>query len=234
MYKRQVVAYHEAGHAITGWFLEHTDPVVKVSIVPRGLAALGYAQYLPDERHLYTKEALMDRMVMAMGGRVAEELVFGRITTGAQNDLERITAMAYGMVVDYGMSEAVGYVSFNMAKRGEQMAFDKPYSDATAQLIDQEVKRIIGEVRERARLLLTERRANMEDLAQALLRKEVLGPGDLIDILGPRPNGNYVQVGGDSSEAGIPTLPGSDAGAALQGGTPQVIAPGSASEGTNI
>ena len=155
--ERNVVAYHEAGHAITGWFLDHTDPVVKVSIVPRGLAALGYAQYLPDERYLYTTEALMDRMVMAMGGRVAEELVFGRITTGAQNDLERITAMAYGMVVDYGMSEAIGYVSFNMAKRSEGMAFDKPYSDATARLIDQEVKRLIDEVRARARVMLTER-----------------------------------------------------------------------------
>ena len=234
--ERKVVAFHEAGHAITGWFLEHTDPVVKVSIVPRGLAALGYAQYLPDERYLYTKEALIDRMVMAMGGRVAEEIVFGRITTGAQNDLERITAMAYGMVVDYGMSESIGYVSFNMAKRGEGMSFDKPYSDATARLIDEEVKRIIGDVRERARHLLTEKRAKMDELAQALLTKEVLGPRDLIDILGPRPNGNYVNVGGDSATGDVPPpLPGGEAGdASTHGGTPQIIAPGGTSEGTSI
>src|SRR5690606_18421951 len=115
--EREIVAFHEAGHAITGWFLENTDPVVKVSIVPRGLAALGYAQYLPEERYLYTKEALLDRMTMAVGGRVAEELVFGRVSTGAQNDLERITKMAYAMVVDYGMSERIGYVSFNLSGR---------------------------------------------------------------------------------------------------------------------
>src|SRR5690606_12962478 len=105
--EKRIVAYHEAGHAIAGWFREYTDTVVKVSIVPRGLAALGYAQYLPEERYLYPRDALVDRMVMAMGGRVAEEIVFGRISTGAQNDLERITNLAYAMVVDYGMSEEV-------------------------------------------------------------------------------------------------------------------------------
>ena len=202
--ERKVVAYHEAGHAITGWFLENTDPVVKVSIVPRGLAALGYAQYLPDERYLYTKEALTDRMVMAIGGRVAEEIIFGRITTGAQNDLERITAMAYAMVVDYGMSERVGYVSFNLSGRDDQrMMFDKPYSDATALVIDEEVKRLISEVRERARALLNEKRGKLDELAQALLAKEVLGPKDLVEILGPRPHGEYVNVGGDSAPAAV-------------------------------
>src|SRR5690606_30992011 len=105
--EKRIVAYHEAGHAIAGWFREYTDPVIKVSIAPRGLAARGYAQSLPEERYLYTTEALMDRMVMTMGGRVAEEIVFGRISTGAQNDLERITNLAYAMVVDYGMSEEV-------------------------------------------------------------------------------------------------------------------------------
>ncbi len=200
--ERKIVAYHEAGHAITGWFLENTDPVVKVSIVPRGLAALGYAQYLPDERYLYTREALMDRMTMALGGRVAEEITFGKITTGAQNDLERVTAMAYAMVVDYGMSEAVGYVSFNLSgKSQEGMMFDKPYSDATAHLIDNEVKRIINEARERARVLLTERADEVERLAQALLAREVLGPRDLVELLGARPNGNYVDITGGSTMA---------------------------------
>ncbi len=224
--ERKIVAYHEAGHAITGWFLEHTDPVVKVSIVPRGLAALGYAQYLPDERYLYTREALMDRMTMALGGRVAEELIFQQITTGAQNDLERVTAMAYAMVVDYGMSEAVGYVSFNLSGKSQDgPMFSKPYSDGTAQLIDEEVKRLIGEARERARALLTEKAAEVELLAQALLTREVLGPRDLVQLLGPRPNGNYVDFGGDSASA---------LSHAADGGTPQIISPGGTDQGTNI
>ncbi len=198
--ERKIVAYHEAGHAITGWFLNHTDPVVKVSIVPRGLAALGYAQSLPDERYLYSKEALIDRMVMMMGGRVAEEIIFGRITTGAQNDLERITAMAYAMVVDYGMSERIGYVSFNMRKRSESMSFDKPYSDDTAKAIDEEVRSLIDDVRVKARALLEEKSELLERMAQALLEKEVLGPRDLVELLGTRPYGKYIDLGvsGDS------------------------------------
>ncbi len=194
--EKKIVAYHEAGHAITGWYLEYTDPVVKVSIIPRGLAALGYAQYLPEERYLYTREALIDRMIMAMGGRVAEEIIFGRISTGAQNDLERITAMAYAMVVDYGMSEAIGYVSYNLSGKGDQgPVFDKPYSDHTARLIDQEVKRIIDEVRKSAREVLEEHSDKLEELAQALLKKEVLGPKDLIELLGERPHGGYMDLG---------------------------------------
>ncbi|NBC17014.1 MAG: ATP-dependent zinc metalloprotease FtsH [Bacteroidetes bacterium] len=193
--ERKIVAYHEAGHALVGWFLKYTDPVVKVSIVPRGLAALGYAQYLPEERYLYTKEALLDRMTMAIAGRVAEEIIFERISTGAQNDLERITKMSYAMVVDYGMSEKIGYVSFNLSNKGNDTpVFDKPYSDETARLIDKEVKVIIDEVRQRARNLLTEKRDKLEEMAQALLEKEVLGPNELVDLLGPRPHGDYVEL----------------------------------------
>jgi cell division protease FtsH len=195
--ERKIVAYHEAGHAITGWFLENTDPVVKVSIVPRGLAALGYAQYLPEERYLYTREALLDRMTMAIGGRVAEELVFERISTGSQNDLERITKMAYAMVVDYGMSERVGYVSFNLSGGSKDApVFDKPYSDDTARIIDEEVKRLIDEVRARAREMLEEKRDRLELMAQELLKKEVLGPKDIVEILGKRPFGDYVGMNG--------------------------------------
>src|SRR5690606_8470301 len=190
--ERKIIAFHEAGHAIVGWFLEHTDPVVKVSIVPRGLAALGYAQYLPEERYLYTREALIDRMTMAIGGRVAEEIVFGRISTGAQNDLERITKMAYAMVVDYGMSERVGYVSFNLSGGSESPVFDKPYSEETARIIDEEVKRIIDEVRLAARTLLEAKRDKLDEMANALLENEVLGPKDLVRILGKRPCGEYV------------------------------------------
>ena len=185
--EKRIVAYHEAGHAIAGWFREFTDPVVKVSIVPRGLAALGYAQYLPEERYLYTRDALVDRMVMAMGGRVAEEIIFGRVSTGAQNDLERITKLAYAMVVDYGMSDAVGYVSFNMQAREDQPLLEKPFSESTAKLIDEEVKRIIDEVRAETRRLLEEKRDLLETLAQALLTKEVLNETDLHELLGERP-----------------------------------------------
>lgn len=196
------MAYHEAGHAITGWFLRHTDPVVKVSIVPRGLAALGYAQYLPEERYLYTREALMDRMTMAIGGRVAEKIVFGQITTGAQNDLERITKMSYAMVVDYGMSEKVGNISFNVSGRADDSpVFDKPYSDETARIIDQEAKRIIEEVERRAHRLLEEKREKLTEMAELLLKKEVLGPRDLIEILGPRPYGEYVSFNGKGHQS---------------------------------
>ncbi|GIV57420.1 MAG: ATP-dependent metallopeptidase FtsH/Yme1/Tma family protein [Bacteroidetes bacterium] len=199
--ERKIVAYHESGHAITGWFLKHTDPVIKVSIVPRGLAALGYAQSLPDERYITTRDAFLDQMTMMMGGRVAEEIVFGHLSTGAQNDLERITSLAYAMVIDYGMSERVGDVSFNFARRQEGPFLDKPYSEKTAELIDQEVKRIIEEVRQRARRLLEEKRDKLEEMAQTLLEKEVLGPRDLVEILGPRPHGSYVSLNGHQVRA---------------------------------
>ena len=195
--ERRVIAFHEAGHAIVGWFLENTDPVVKVSIVPRGLSALGYAQYLPEERYLYSREALLDRMTMAIGGRVAEDIVFGRVTTGAQNDLERITKMSYAMVVDYGMSERIGNVSFNLSKQSEERPmFDKPYSDATAQAIDEEVKGIIDTIRQRAYDLLQQKRDLLDEMAHALLEKEVLGPSEIVDLLGERPHGSYVSTNG--------------------------------------
>ena len=200
--ERRVIAFHEAGHAIVGWFLEHTDPVVKVSIVPRGLSALGYAQYLPEERYLYSREALLDRMTMAIGGRIAEDIVFGRVTTGAQNDLERITKMAYAMVVDYGMSERIGNVSFNVSKQNEERPmFDKPYSDATAQAIDEEVRALIDTIRDRARQLLMQKRDLLDDMAHALLDQEVLGPDEIVDLLGERPHGTYLPGHGNGSIA---------------------------------
>ncbi|MFP4228527.1 MAG: ATP-dependent zinc metalloprotease FtsH [Salinivenus sp.] len=193
--ERKVIAYHESGHAIVGWFLEYTDPVVKVSIVPRGLSALGHAQYLPEERSLYSAEALLDRITMALGGRAAESIVFDQITTGAQDDLERVTKMAYAMVVDYGMSDRVGDVSFDLSEE-ERPLLEKPYSDATAQAIDEEVRRIIDEARDRAHTLLQEKRELLEHMAEALLEKEVLGPEALFDLLGERPHGEYVAVNG--------------------------------------
>ena len=205
--EKKIVAYHEAGHAVAGWFREYTDPVVKVSIVPRGMAALGYAQSLPQERYLYTKEALVDRMVMTMGGRVAEEIIFGKITTGAQNDLEKITKLAYAMVVDYGMSEEIGYVSFNMSGQSDQPTFDKPFSDDLARRIDIEVKRIIDDVRVQTRVLLDERADEMERLAQALLEKEVLNEIDLKQILGERPYKRLDHEAGVTAEGEPVNLP---------------------------
>ena len=193
--EKRIVAYHESGHAITGWYLKHTDPVIKVSIVPRGLAALGYAQSLPDERYITTREAFIDQMTMMIGGRVAEEMVFGQLSTGAQNDLERITKTAYAMVVDFGMSEKVGHVSFNMMYgRKDTPVFDKPYSDTLAKTIDEEVRELIEDVRKRAFELLDSKREKLEELAQLLLDQEVLGPEDLVRVLGKRPHGEYVSL----------------------------------------
>jgi AFG3 family protein len=183
--EKRIVAYHEAGHAIAGWFLEHADPLVKVSIVPRGVAALGYAQYLPKEQFLYTTEQLIDGMCMTMGGRVAEDITFGKISTGAQNDLERITKLAYAMVTIYGMNDKVGNVSFNDTS-GEYQ-FNKPYSEKTSELIDQEVRNQISEVYEMTKKLLIDKRGGLIKLADKLLEKEILFQSDLEEILGKRP-----------------------------------------------
>ncbi len=183
--EKRIVAYHEAGHAIAGWFLEHADPLVKVSIVPRGVAALGYAQYLPKEQFLYTTEQLIDGMCMTMGGRVAEDITFGKISTGAQNDLERITKLAYAMVTIYGMNDKVGNVSFNDTQ-GEYQ-FNKPYSEKTSELIDQEVRNQITEVYGMTKKLLLDKRDGLIKLAEKLLEKEILFQSDLEEILGKRP-----------------------------------------------
>jgi AFG3 family protein len=183
--EKEVVAYHEAGHAICGWFLKNADPLVKVSIVPRGIAALGYAQYLPKEQYLYTTEQLQDMMCMTLGGRAAEELVFSRITTGAQNDLERITKMAYSMVTIFGMNKRVGQVSFN-DPQGEY-SFKKAYSEATATIIDEEVKKIIEAAYDVTLDLLKSKRAELELVAQELLKKEIIFKDDLERLIGKRP-----------------------------------------------
>jgi AFG3 family protein len=186
--EKKIVAYHEAGHAITGWFLEHADPLVKVTIVPRGVAALGYAQYLPKDQYLYTIEQLTDSMCMTLGGRASEEIVFGQISTGAQNDLERITKLAYGMVTMYGMNQKVGNVSFNNFNQDEYQ-MNRPYSEKTAELIDIEVRSLIENAYNRTKDLLIEKREQLEILAQQLLEKEVLFQHDLETLLGKRPWG---------------------------------------------
>ncbi|WP_254526630.1 MULTISPECIES: ATP-dependent zinc metalloprotease FtsH [unclassified Sphingobacterium] len=204
--EKKIVAYHEAGHAIAGWFLEHADPLVKVSIVPRGVAALGYAQYLPKEQFLYTTEQLIDSMCMTMGGRVAEDITFGRISTGAQNDLERITKLAYAMTAVYGMNHKVGNVSFRDSSGDSQ--FQKPYSDQTAELIDDEVRVLISEVYDRTKQLLLDKQDGLVKIAEKLLEKEILFQTDLEEILGKRPFSNKTTydefVNGGADGGGVP------------------------------
>lgn len=185
--EKKIVAYHEAGHAIVGWFLEHADPLVKVSIVPRGVAALGYAQYLPREQFLYNVEQMTDEMCMTLGGRAAEEIVFGKISTGALSDLERITKTAQSMVAIYGMNSKLGNVSYYDSKGQNEYGFSKPYSEATAQLMDEEIRNIIEQAYARTKELLTERRHELEVVAKELLEKEVLLQDDLERLVGKRP-----------------------------------------------
>ncbi len=184
--EKKIVAYHEAGHAVAGWYLEHADPLVKVSIVPRGIAALGYAQYLPKEQYLYQTDQLLDEMCMALGGRAAEEIIFGKISTGALSDLERITKMAYSIVSVYGMNKNIGNISFHDSKQSDYN-FTKPYSDSTAEKIDSEVKRIIDNAYDRTKRLLIEKREQLEKIAKKLLEKEILFQNDLETLIGKRP-----------------------------------------------
>ena len=184
--EKKIVAYHEAGHAVAGWYLEHADPLVKVSIVPRGIAALGYAQYLPKEQYLYQTDQLLDEMCMALGGRAAEEIVFGKISTGALSDLERITKMAYSIVSVYGMNKNIGNISFFDSKQSDYN-FTKPYSDSTAEKIDSEVKRIVDNAYDRTKNLLIEKKGQLEKIAKMLLKKEILFQNDLEELIGKRP-----------------------------------------------
>ncbi|XP_035678454.1 AFG3-like protein 2 [Branchiostoma floridae] len=183
--EKKTVAYHEAGHAVAGWYLEHADPLLKVSIIPRG-KGLGYAQYLPKEQYLYTKEQLLDRMCMALGGRVAEQIFFNRITTGAQDDLRKVTQSAYAQIVQFGMNEKVGNLSFDLPRQGE-MVMDKPYSEETARLIDQEVRGLVDMAYQRTVNLLVEKKPDVEKVAMRLLEKEVLDKAGMVELLGKRP-----------------------------------------------
>lgn len=185
--EKEIVAFHEAGHAIAGWFLEHANPLVKVSIVPRGIAALGYAQYLPKEQYLYRTEQLFDEMCMTLGGRAAEEVVFGKISTGALSDLEKITKLAYSMVTVYGMNEKIGNVSYYDSKGQSEYSFTKPYSELTAQVIDEEVKKMIDLAYSTTKDLLLEHRGKLEILAKALLEREIIYQHDLVGLIGERP-----------------------------------------------
>jgi len=184
--EKKTIAFHEAGHATVSWLLEHAHPLVKVTIIPRG-KALGAAWYLPEERQITTRDQLLDEMCSALGGRVAEELMFGKISTGAMNDLEKITKQAYAMIAYFGMSDKVGHLSFYDSSGQSDMSFTKPYSEKTAELIDQEVKDLIEEAYKRSFELLTKHKDGLTQLAEILLEKEVIFGDDLEQIFGKRP-----------------------------------------------
>jgi AFG3 family protein len=183
--EKRIIAYHEAGHAICGWYLEHAYPLLKVTIVPRGVAALGYAQYTPKEQYLYNTDQLMDQICMTLGGRASEDIFFGKISTGAQNDLQQITRIGYSMVTVYGMNEKVGNVSFY--DPSAENSFTKPYSEETSKIIDEEVRKLIDVAYISTKKLLTEKKAQVEKLAEALLEKEVLFQSDVEALIGKRP-----------------------------------------------
>jgi len=184
--EKKTIAYHEAGHATISWLLEHAHPLVKVTIVPRG-KALGAAWYLPEERSITTKDQLLDEMCSALGGRAAEQLTFNKISSGAQNDLEKITKQAYAMVSIFGMSEKVGNVSYYDSTGQSDFSFTKPYSEKTAQLIDEEVKVLIDSQYVRALDVLKKNKEGHEKLADLLLEREVIFSEDLEAIFGKRP-----------------------------------------------
>lgn len=184
-HEKSIIAYHEAGHAVCGWFLEHAYPLLKVTIVPRGTAALGYAQYTPTEQYLYNTDQLMDQICMTLGGRAAEEIFFGKISTGASNDLQQITRIAYSMVTAYGMNSKVGNVSYY--DPSQENTFTKPYSEETGKIIDHEVRGIIEEAYQRTLQLLRDKKEAVEILAKELLAKEVLHKSDVEILIGKRP-----------------------------------------------
>lgn len=183
--EKEIIAYHEAGHAICGWFLEHAYPLLKVTIVPRGTAALGYAQYTPKEQYLYNTDQLTDQMCMTLGGRASEKIFFGKISTGASNDLQQVTKMAYSMVTVYGMNSRIGNVSYYDPQ--QENTFVKPFSEETGKLIDEEVRSLIDHAYERTLALLTEKKKEVDILAQALLKREVLFQSDVEELIGKRP-----------------------------------------------
>lgn len=200
--EREIIAFHEAGHTVCGWLLEHASPLVKVTIVPRGIGTLGYAQYLPKEEYITRTEALLDRMCMTFGGRAAESIVFNKVSTGAQSDLDQATKMAYSMITIFGMNEKVGNVSFYGMSQDN---FQKPYSDETARLIDDEVRKLIESQLLRAKQLLRDNRDKLDLIANTLLEKEVLVKSDVERLIGPRPfpekPSHPVQVFGDNGAA---------------------------------
>jgi cell division protease FtsH len=204
--EKKTIAYHEAGHATVSWILEHANPLIKVTIVPRG-QALGAAWYLPEERQLTTKEQMLDEMCAILGGRAAEDLFFGKISTGALNDLEKVTKQSYAMVSYFGMSDRIGNVSFYDSTGQNEYTFNKPYSEETAKAIDEETKKIIDQAYVRAKEVLNTFKTQHNALGELLLEKEVLFAEDLERILGPRPNGKTPYSDDDQAQKNKGAVP---------------------------
>jgi AFG3 family protein len=190
--EKSIVAHHEAGHAVAGWFLEHADPLLKVTIIPRSSGALGYAQYLPKEVFLRTQEQIMDIVKMALAGRAAEEVFFGRVTTGASDDLKRVTQLVYSMIQVYGMNPRVGQLAFPKDPN-EMPGEQKPYSDKTAEAMDEEARAIVDEAYTNTVQLIRDKKTEVEALANLLLEKETITHDDVIEAIGERPfkHGQY-------------------------------------------
>jgi len=184
--EKKVIAFHEAGHATVSWLLEHAHPLVKVTIVPRG-KSLGAAWYLPEERQITTTEQLFEEMVATLGGRAAEEVIFGKISTGALNDLEKVTKQAYAMVTYYGLSKKIGNVSFYDSTGQQEYAFNKPFSEKTSEVIDKEISDLVESAYHQALSILKEHRDGLTVLANKLLEKEVIFGEDLESVFGKRP-----------------------------------------------
>ena len=219
--EKRVIAYHEAGHATVSWILENASPLIKVTIIPRG-KALGAAWYLPEERQITTREQMMDELAATLGGRVSERLTFGEVSTGALNDLERVTKQAYAMVAYYGMSDNVGTLSYYDSTGQSDMAFTKPYSELTAQQIDAETKRVIGEAYAMAERVLTEHADGLKQLAELLLEREVVFTEDVERIFGKRKKDierERREAGKKAAEGGVPAPAATAATAVAEAGT---------------
>jgi len=184
--EKKTIAYHEAGHASVSWLLKHAHPLIKVTIVPRG-RSLGAAWYLPEERQITTREQMIDEMTATLGGRAAEDVVFGKISTGAMNDLEKVTKQAYAMVAYFGMSDKIGNISYYDSQGAQEYSFSKPYCEKTSEIIDTEVRSIVEEAYQKAKDILRENRDKLDTLADTLMKREVLFRDDLEQIFGPRP-----------------------------------------------
>lgn len=221
------LAYHEAGHAVAGWFLEHADPLLKVTIVPRSSGALGFAQYLPKEIFLRTKDQIIDIVCMALAGRASEQINFGNVTTGASDDLRRVTNIVYQMVQVYGMNDRIGQVAFPR----EEGQYERVYSENTAEIMDSEVKSIVDTAYERTLQLMRDKSDQVRAVAELLLEKETITNQDMVRLIGKRPFGsgkeyeNYVDVSwetqqekegkpADDEAIAIPTSPATTATAA--------------------
>lgn len=186
--ERAMIAHHEAGHAVAGWFLQYADPLLKVTIIPRSSGALGFAQYLPKELTLYNADQLYDMICMALGGRVAEQIFYGKVSTGAADDLNKVTKLAYGSISVYGMNDKIGNLSFPPDQNNDGgIVTYRPYSEKTAELIDEEAKQMVSQAYQRTLDLLSEKKELVGALAQRLLKEETIGHDEIVEVLGERP-----------------------------------------------